>query len=295
MNFTTNVSSLIRRRHSCRTYQDRPIGAHEQRLLLEFLAANRAGPLGNHARFVLVAATDADRRSLKDLGTYGFVRGATGFVVGAIGQGLHHLEDYGHLLEQAVLFATDLGLGTCWLGGSFSRSSFARKVAAAPDELVPAVIAIGYGAKRGDVRGRIRAYARNHERLGNEHLFYGGQFGQPLAMDQVGAYATALEAVRWAPSASNKQPWRVVRTPDAWHFYLRRTQGYGQGTLLFSLLGLADLQRVDMGIAMCHFELVARELGLGGSWVLQEPELENPDPGTEYVVSWRVGETDGST
>ena len=34
---------------------------------------------------------------------------------------------------------------------------------------------------------------------------------------------------------------------------------------------MADLQRVDMGIAMCHFELAARERGLAGRWVVEQP------------------------
>ena len=68
--------------------------------------------------------------------------------------------------------------------------------------------------------------------------------------------------------------------------YLQRTPGYGSGTLAFSFLRLADLQRVDMGIAMCHFELAAQELGLKGRWMVKEPEIEKPDSLTEYAVSW---------
>ena len=84
-----------------------------------------------------------------------------------------------------------------------------------------------------------------------------------------------------APSASNKQPWRVVRRGDDWHFYLQRTKGYGKGSALFAVLRLADLQRVDLGIALCHFELAARELGLAGEWVLDEPHegTLRPRPG----------------
>jgi len=59
--------------------------------------------------------------------------------------------------------------------------------------------------------------------------------------------------VRIAPSASNKQPWRIVKIEGAWHFFLERTKGYGDG-IIFKLLKLADIQRLDMGIAMCHFE-----------------------------------------
>ena len=50
---------------------------------------------------------------------------------------------------------------------------------------------------------------------------------------------------------------------------------------------LADLQRVDMGIAMCHFELAARERGLAGHWVVDDPRIEQPDENTEYTASWR--------
>jgi len=56
--------------------------------------------------------------------------------------------------------------------------------------------------------------------------------------------------------------------------------------LTFALLRLADLQRVDMGIAMSHFELTAQELGLKGKWLVQEPEIDKPDSLTEYVASW---------
>jgi hypothetical protein len=56
--------------------------------------------------------------------------------------------------------------------------------------------------------------------------------------------------------------------------------------VLFYLLQFADLQRVDLGIAMCHFELTARELGLAGRWVVQDPNIAKPDDQTEYIVSW---------
>ena len=94
-----------------------------------------------------------------------------------------------------------------------------------------------------------------------------------------------LEMVRWAPSASNKQPWRIVRIGDAWHFFLQRTKGYGKGTLLFRMLRLADLQRVDIGIAMCHFELTARSLGLSGRWSIEDPKLKMAE-NTEYTITW---------
>jgi hypothetical protein len=91
--------------------------------------------------------------------------------------------------------------------------------------------------------------------------------------------------LRLGPSASNKQPWRVVKTGNTWHLFLARTKGYGQGILGRSL-SRGDMQRLDMGIAMCHFEQTARELGLKGRWVVDQPEIGELDELTEYTASW---------
>jgi hypothetical protein len=77
----------------------------------------------------------------------------------------------------------------------------------------------------------------------------------------------------------------MIRKDGAWHFYLARTKGYGRGPLT-SLVKLADLQRVDMGIAMCHFELAARETGMAGRWVADQPLSETTPAGWEYTTSW---------
>ena len=276
---------IIKQRFSCRVYLDKPIAENHQRLLMDFLESNRIGPLGTQARFTLVAATEYDRNSLKGLGTYGFIKNATGFIVGAVEQGSKNLEDYGYLLERAVLFATDIGLGTCWLGGSFTKSNFAKKISVTSTEIIPAVTAVGYIASNDTIRGQIRMRAGAQHRFPKEQLFFDRVFGNALEEEDIGVYADVLEIVRWAPSASNKQPWRIIRSGDTWHFYLQRTKGYGKGTLIFNVLRLADLQRVDMGIAMCHFELAVHEFNLHGRWMIEEPEIIKPES-TEYIVSW---------
>jgi len=111
-------------------------------------------------------------------------------------------------------------------------------------------------------------------------------FGEPLYRNEAGAYAQVLEMVRIGPSASNKQPWRIVKNGDFWRLYLRRTAGYRHDPLK-QYLGLADMQRLDMGIAMCHFELTAKELSLDGQWVVEEELDKFPLPNREYIVSWQ--------
>ncbi len=285
---------LINARYSCRTYRDEPVAAAAQAELSAWLAEHTVGPFGSPVRLALVAAAPGDREALKRLGTYGFIKGATGFLVGAVRRGPHDAEDYGYLVEQAILQATGLGLGTCWLGGTFTKGRFAARLGGlACDEIMPAVISLGYPADDG--AARIREREAGSRRLPASSLFFDERFGEALALAPGDPFATALEAVRMAPSASNKQPWRVVRRGADWHFYLQRTRGYGKGSPLFAVLRLADLQRVDLGIAQCHFELVARELGLSGTWVFDGPSAATVGAGTaapgvrvEYSATWRT-------
>jgi nitroreductase len=287
MVFDNTVTDLVRQRFSCRTCVEKPIAMELQRQLQDFMRPLRAGPLGAPARFELVAATEQDRQSLKGLGTYGFIKGATGFIVGAAGPGIKNLEDYGYLMEAIVLRATDLGLGTCWLGGSFTKSNFAQKISAQRGELLPAVASVGYIENPETARqGLIRRQVGANQRLPWTSLFFDQQFGSALTPEAAGEYATVLEMVRLGPSASNKQPWRIVRAGPAWHIYLQRTPGYRQ-SFLQRLLKVDDIQRVDIGIAMCHFELAARELGLAGEWRVSQPPLETQDELIEYIVSWK--------
>lgn len=247
------------------------------------MSATRAGPFGVPVRFLLLAATAEDRGALRGLGTYGFIQGATGFIAGMVRDGPRNLEDFGYCMEQVVLCATDLGLGTCWLGGTFNRSAFAVRAGLRQGEQMPGVIAVGHIASTRSWMDRIiRSGAAGEHRYSWPQLFFRERFGQPISAEDAGPYAPALEMVRLAPSASNKQPWRIIRDGAAWHFYLQRTTGYKAGRLV----QIADMQRVDLGIALCHWELTVRELGLPGHWLLQEPTIAGPGSPVEYTATW---------
>jgi hypothetical protein len=281
-----SITELIRQRFSCRRHPQQAIAVEAQTQLQEFLSGHQTGPFGSQTRFLLIAATEQDRQSLKGVGTYGFIKNAQGFIVGALGPGTKNLEDFGYLMEWSILFATELGLGTCWLGGSFTKSGFAKKIGLAADESVPAVTSIGYIADNSKAEDWIRRRAGGAMRLPTEQLFFAGQFGNPIAMESIGEFATVLDMVRWGPSASNKQPWRILYADGVWHFYLQRTPGYGKDGIMGKLLGVSDIQRIDMGIAMCHFELSALEIGVSGRWTVNAPAGIQVPKNTEYVVSW---------
>ncbi len=296
---------LIGRRYSCRTYLERPISGEDKARLHEFMASRTLGPLGSQARFGLIAAAADDRQALRRLGTYGFIKGATGFIAGAVGRAPKDLEDYGYLLEEVILYATAIGLGTCWLGGTFTRSTFVRRFGGLKrGETMPAVVSTGYIGDDGTER--IREREEGSRRFPPAELFFADEWGTALtaagggsAGAEAAATPTPARALRGrargrADGTVGHQQAAVAHRPHTWspgrhdwHFHLVRTKGYGKGSALFTVLRIADLQRVDLGIAMCHFELVARESGLDGSWAVNDPGLDLPGPGIEYTATWR--------
>ena len=286
MCFSKPVSEIIRERTSWRQYADEPLNVEDRTRLAVFLAGNSRAPFESRVRFELIAATQEDQDALKGLGTYGFIRNAPAFIAGATRDSLHSLEVFGYLMEKSILYATDLGLGTCWLGGTFNKSNFATKISAQEGELVAAVAAVGYRtSERGRFDAMTRWVAGSRNRKPWDAMFFSGAFGVPLSVAEAGPYGDVLESVRLGPSASNKQPWRVVKQTDSniFHLILERTPGYQRN---FDWATNADLQRLDMGIAMCHFELVARERGLEGSWpALQPPALDLPAM-TQHIATW---------
>jgi nitroreductase len=282
----TSITKTIQRRFSCRHYENQPIPEDQREELRAFIQSLPPGPFGSQIRFDLIAATGEDRKALQGLGTYGFIKNAPAFVIGASVPSNRHLEDFGYLLESIILYATSLGLGTCWLGGTFTKSRFAKKIEMRQDELIPAVAATGKIANPHKKRkGLVSLVAGAHKRLPWQDLFYNSTVGVPLLPNEAGEYTTPLEMLRLSPSASNKQPWRIIFNNQAWRFYLHRTPGYRDDPIK-RVLSLCDLQRVDMGIAMCHFEWTAHALGLPGKWKVEESLTQYPHPLGEYVVSW---------
>lgn len=180
------------------------------------------------------------------VGSYGRVEGAPSVAV-FVGPRSSDLE-LGYLGEAFVLEATRLGLGTCWLAGSFSRKTAASLVTLAPGERVPAVTPVGiveptFSSGERSLRTIVRASSRKP--LETIAPNAGPESWPEWAL-------TALEAARLAPSGSNRQPWRFRM--DGEQLVLYRTKRPYWTTQL------------DLGIAMLHAQLGAQHAGVYGSW-----------------------------
>jgi len=271
----------IKQRISVRSYTDQPLPDQVRSKLEEGCRELKSGPFGAAVRLNLLDLEPLSPAEQRSLGTYGVIRGARHYILGAVKKGKGSLEDIGYCMEKIVLEATSLGLGTCWLGGTFRRSAFGARIDLTEAEMLPAVSPVGYPAKEISSADRIfRFGSRSRKRKPWNELFFSIDRNSPLTEAEAGDYRQILEAVRMGPSASNRQPWRIIRDESGtYHLYMKENEIYN------NLLGKIHLQNVDMGITMCHFEIAAHELGLTGSWKVNGPAYEVP--GLRHMATWR--------
>lgn len=276
MIFREPLEAVVRRRYSVRTYSKKPIPAQVKEEIAAYIQS-LSSPFPAKPSFAPIE-TELAAGGAK-LGTYGMIRGASVFIVSQAPEGDYAAEALGYEFEKLILFLTTLGLGTCWLGGTFNRAEFRKALGESEGALIPAISPVGYFEKKGLRENIVRGFVRADSRKPWEALFFDGGFHLPLSREKAGSYAFPLEMLRLGPSASNKQPWRVVRESGRYHFFEQKTPGYS-GAFNF------DMQSVDMGIAACHFHLAAEETGLGGKFELDAaPALALPE-NTVYKFSW---------
>jgi nitroreductase len=271
----------IRQRVSVRTYVPEPLSAELLEQAQGIVASPVAGPLGLPCRFELVDARHSKEVLGVKLGTYGFVSGAPLFLVGCVRQAPRAELEFGYVLEEMILRLTALGLGTCWMGGTFSQTAFAKVLKLGPQELLPAVSPLGLPAAKATLRERLgkKIFASRSRKPWAELFFKAGSL-HTLTAAEAGSVGPLLEAVQAAPSAVNRQPWRVVLEGDCCHFFLERSIPVQRPR--------ADMQLLDLGIALAHFRLAAQELGMTTTVLTKTPEAPAGKK-WESVVTVKVG------
>ncbi|WP_346940339.1 nitroreductase family protein [uncultured Clostridium sp.] len=277
MNINFSIEESVKKRYSVRNYKEQEVELDKRKAIESFINS-LDNPFGKKVNFHYL-----DNREMKDeekLGTYGVIKGAMQYIGTTIKLEPMALEALGYELEAVILYLAHLGLGTCWLGGTFNRKGFAKAMNIEEDEIFPIITPYGYAATKKHMKEIVmRKMIKADQRKEWNQLFYINDFQTPLAKEKAGDLEAPLEMVRLGPSASNKQPWRILLKDNACHFYEYKQPGYSDSFPY-------DIQRVDMGIAAAHFDFSVKEKGLKGYFDTKcVPELELPDH-MEYVFSW---------
>ncbi|MDR1700664.1 MAG: nitroreductase family protein [Lachnoclostridium sp.] len=149
------------------------------------------------------------------------------------------MEKLGYYGEQVVLYATALGLGTCWVGGTFDRSSC--KAALSAGESVICVISVGNVRSEKSLKEEFIHMMTHHKTKNMEQLYISDT-------DVPDWFMKGIMAVQKAPSAVNRQPVTFTYKKDKVTAFVEdiSSQGYA----------------LDLGIAKLHFELGSG----GGVW-----------------------------
>ncbi len=271
------VEPAVKARYSVRTYDGTPLSPDMKDKLRAYMQTS-SNPFSAEVKFRLLESNIAANG--EKLGTYGVIKGASDFIgATVVNEGLS-LEALGYEFEKLILYAASLGLGTCWLGGTFNRSAFAEAMSVQKNELFPAISPLGYpAAKKRFTESLMRKSVGADHRKPWSKLFYKKDFSAPLTEADAGAFAFPLEMLRLAPSASNKQPWRVVLDGNNCHFYEEKSEAYTRSMAF-------DIQRVDIGIAACHFHLAAMERDMSGSFQILPEPISNVPKQLHYIFSW---------
>lgn len=279
---------VIQRRRSIRTYDKAAIKSEDVDYIRRLIHEQEAckGPLGTGSYFHFEPVSNHITTEGEKIGTYGVIKNPSGYIVAITKNKKNALIDLGYLFEDIIIKLTEKQIGTCWLGGTFNKTAFENKFDMRGESIIPVVTPVGYYSERVRLfENAMRKMINADSRKPWADLFFKDHFANSLKEEDVPALRDAFEAVRLGPSASNKQPWRILYHPESnsLDFILEHTPNYGGGRLDF------DMQLIDIGIAMYHFESVANEGGLKGEWlVVENPQFELVSEHQDYICTYRL-------
>ena len=147
-------------------------------------------------------------------------------------------EKMGYYGEKWVLLATSLGVGTCWVAGTYDKKSVYSNMK--ENEKIVAVIPFGNYLDKETIVTKLLRKQMHRNSKGIDELLN--------VIDQPPNWVLkAMKYVVKAPSAANRQPVRFT---------------YSEGLVMASVPGDSPTQQLDLGIAKLHFELGTQ----GGTW-----------------------------
>ena len=270
-----NVKEVIKRRISNRTYEERSLTEEDKKKLLEF-NSTLTNPFGVEVKVQYISK----EKGADDfqLGTYGTIKGAKDFLAITVKDQPYAMEAIGYQFENLVLYATDIGIGTVWLAGTFKRKDFINAIEIGEDDLFPCICPLGYPAQKQSFLEKItKASLGSKKRKDWDKLFFLDDFTKVLTKADAGIYEDALEMLRLAPSATNSQPWAVVKEGNKFHFFCNYKNTLNDD--------VKKIKHIDIGIALSHFHQTAMSKGLNGNLQIEDIGFSIPD-NMHYVLSY---------
>ncbi|QHI71546.1 nitroreductase family protein [Aminipila terrae] len=176
--------------------------------------------------------------------SYGMFSGVNNYIA-MIGRanGIHEKEKIGYYGEKLVLEATEYGLGTCWVAGTFDKT--ACSCILGPREEIYCVISIGYPAAKKSFKDKLINSVMHTKKKPVEDFF-------DTRGNVPDWFLEGIKAVQSAPSALNKQPVKFAYTDES--------SDALPSVRAWITSNSSGVEQIDLGIAKLHFELGASDV-----------------------------------
>lgn len=228
------LTEAIADRCSHRRYLTTPIdSAIVEQLKLSIEQYNKEANL--HIQFITDSG-DAFNGLTKSYGMFSGVRNYIALVGPEHDEYLK--EKCGYYGEKLILEAIQLGLGTCWVGGSFDKKLCTFQIR--EGETLNCVITIGNIENKLSLKEKMIRGAMHRKSKSTKEMYESNS-------EVPQWFLLGMQAVQKAPSAINLQPVKFC---------------YKNGIASAFVTDSTGHQPIDMGIAKLHFEIGAG----GGTW-----------------------------
>ncbi len=170
----------------------------------------------------------------------------------------NYLMNAGFMIQQVDLYLSSKGIGSCWLG-------MAKPSKEVPTQLkgMEFVIMLAFGGSLESVhRSDLSEFKRKDL----------AEVGTATGVEEI------LNAVRFAPSASNSQPWFI--TGDAAKLQVHREKLGIVKAVLYD-----KMNKIDIGIGLCHIFMTAKTLGKDATLDYDEKDEGMAPKGFQYMTS----------
>lgn len=243
---TESPIELLRKRHSVRNYTTAPLGERVVNALRAEITMTNTHEAG--LKFQLFFNEGSPFAGLTK--SYGFFKGVSNYLAAVVDPAFPDAEERaGFFAEQFVMKCVSLGLGTCFVSGTYSRDDVRCQMRAGEKLLF--LVAFGIPSEeKAPVVSRLMAGFIHRKQKSPRDFFSGDESVYKEALGLYPWLNDALEAVALAPSAVNRQPVRIS---------LQKNSDGSSPQLIAFVENPDESTLIDLGIAKYNFNAIHPE------------------------------------
>jgi nitroreductase len=263
-----NTISLLKSRKSVRRFSNKDVNL--EKLDRVVFAGINSKPLDENInlKFKLIVNGHEFAKELKGYGGYfGEVFDAPHYIAVITENKSGFLENLGYRVEQLMIKAHELGLGTCWIELFFGRDKIKKLLnLEGEDSEVVVVTPIGY--EKITIMDKFIKNLKDSRsyRKSLKEIVYFNKWGciREAETEIESKFLKILDHARLAPSWGNKQPWKFLINDNKVIVFAKKE--------VFRRKNELNYNRLDCGIIMLYFELVGEELAVRGNWSIEKKD-----------------------